>query len=80
MATSVRRACSGLPALTHCPEQAAGLFPKSLGFRQSWLPKPLACPAEPCHGPCETVLINTLGHAKSCETTADVLGLQGVPA
>lgn len=67
--------------MTPCLGQAAGLFPKSTGFQQSWLPKWLACPCQAvCHGPCEMVLINTLGHAKSCEMTADVLGLQGVPA
>lgn len=67
--------------MTPCPGQAAGLFSKSTSFQQSWLPKRLACPCQAmCHGPCEMVLINTLGHAKSCETTADVLGLQGVSA
>lgn len=57
------------------PVQAAGLFPKCSGFRQSRLPKRPTRPCQAvCHGPCATVLINTAGHAKSCETTADVLG------
>lgn len=46
------------------------------GFQQSRLPKRLACLCQAvCHGSCETVLINTLGHAKSCRMTADVPGL-----
>lgn len=63
------------------PVQAAGLFPKCSGFRQSRLPKRPTRPCQAvCHGPCATVLINTAGHAKSCETTADVLGLRECPA